>query len=797
MMSFIVGRGGRLGFVLFLIACCFAGCTVERENPSGGTGGSVTAHGGSGGGTGSSKGGSGTSGGSSAGGVAAGGASSGGASVSGGTSSGDSDGGAGGGTVASGGSVSGGTGGVGGNDMGPPTCTTGTHLCGDTCVEDTSPLTCGTSCSICPAPTGGSPTCNGVKCGFECGTGKKVCKTACIDAAASCDGNCDAGTHDCGGLCVSNTAVNNCGATSCTPCSVPSGATQATCDGSKCGFTCPTSTHVCSGKCVQDSDATACGSACTVCPTDANGTAQCSSGACAMICKSGYHLCGGVCVANTSVNTCGTSCTACAVPTGGSATCNGTQCSAVCPSGKKLCQSACVDSNAACGGCDTGTHDCSGFCVSNTSVNTCGSTTSSCSPCPVPTGATAATCDGSKCDFTCGSGTHKCGSKCPQDSDATACGPNCTVCPTDANGTAQCTNSACSIVCKTGYHKCSGVCVSDASVLTCGTSCSACAVPSGGTATCVSGKCGASCSQDLNTDASNCGGCGKVCPGTACVGGVCQPKTYSVTYNKNGALSGTIPTDSKAYQEGETVTVLANPGALARRGYVFNGWNTKSDGKGTNYASGSGTFPMGTINVTLFAKWIIQDASGNIYTDVTIGPQVWVVENLRTLKYNDGTTITTVNGNCDGTGHVWAGDPIYGAYYDGHAVRTGKLAPTGWRVSTVTDWQQLIATTQDNAKSIASTLNWVSSTSTGAVGNNQSLNNSTGFYALPAGYYSAVSTRTRTGSETRFWTTNFYTEESSYYGDYFYLAYDNSTIEEDGTLSACTAGLSVRLVRDY
>jgi uncharacterized protein (TIGR02145 family)/uncharacterized repeat protein (TIGR02543 family) len=255
--------------------------------------------------------------------------------------------------------------------------------------------------------------------------------------------------------------------------------------------------------------------------------------------------------------------------------------------------------------------------------------------------------------------------------------------------------------------------------------------------------------------------------------------------------------DSKKYQQNETVTVPANPGALTRRGYVFAGWNTKSDGKGTNYASGSGTFQMGTVNATLYAKWIIQDASGYIYTDVTIGPQVWLVENLRTLKYNDGTSIAAVPDLCDDSGRVWAGDPIYGAYYNGHAVRTGKLAPTGWRVPTVNDWKTLVATTQNNAKSVASTLNWRSSTSVGAVGNNQSANNSTGFYGLPAGHYTATATNGTLGFEAAWWTTNFYSEEGSYYGDFYYLGYDDATIEPNGPVSACASGLSVKLVRDY
>ena len=79
------------------------------------------------------------------------------------------------------------------------------------------------------------------------------------------------------------------------------------------------------------------------------------------------------------------------------------------------------------------------------------------------------------------------------------------------------------------------------------------------------------------------------------------PTTYSVSYNANGATSGTAPTDATAYSSGATVTVLDNIGSLEKTGFAFGGWNTESDGTGTDYSAGD-NFNI-TASTTLYAKW--------------------------------------------------------------------------------------------------------------------------------------------------------------------------------------------------
>jgi uncharacterized protein (TIGR02145 family) len=95
----------------------------------------------------------------------------------------------------------------------------------------------------------------------------------------------------------------------------------------------------------------------------------------------------------------------------------------------------------------------------------------------------------------------------------------------------------------------------------------------------------------------------------------------------------------------------------------------------------------------------ITDKDGNVYTSVTIGTQVWMVENLKTTKYNDGTAIPNVTdatwGNLQTDAYCWYNNDItnktpYGALYNWFAAKSSKLCPTGWHVATLEDWTTLV-----------------------------------------------------------------------------------------------------------
>jgi uncharacterized protein (TIGR02145 family) len=98
-------------------------------------------------------------------------------------------------------------------------------------------------------------------------------------------------------------------------------------------------------------------------------------------------------------------------------------------------------------------------------------------------------------------------------------------------------------------------------------------------------------------------------------------------------------------------------------------------------------------------KTLVADVDGNEYHTVTIGAQDWMVENLKTTTLNDGTVIPNVTDNAEWTkltspGYCWLFNDIinkepYGALYNAYTVNTGKLCPTGWHITTETEWTTL------------------------------------------------------------------------------------------------------------
>ena len=196
----------------------------------------------------------------------------------------------------------------------------------------------------------------------------------------------------------------------------------------------------------------------------------------------------------------------------------------------------------------------------------------------------------------------------------------------------------------------------------------------------------------------------------------------------------------------------------------------------------------------------VKDNDGNVYSIVTIGTQVWMKENLKTTKYNDGTSIPLVTDatawtNLSTPGFCWYNNDsanykaTYGALYNWYTVNTGKLCPTGWHVPTDAEWTTL--TDYLGGTSVAGgklkeegTAHW-NSPNTGAT-------NESGFTALPGGIrINYNGTFTYIGEHSNWWPATDYDATNAWYRT---LNYNNSEVGRYD--NSKRYGFSVRCVRN-
>lgn len=97
----------------------------------------------------------------------------------------------------------------------------------------------------------------------------------------------------------------------------------------------------------------------------------------------------------------------------------------------------------------------------------------------------------------------------------------------------------------------------------------------------------------------------------------------------------------------------------------------------------------------------ISDIDGNSYKTIIIGDQEWMGENLKTSKYNDGSSIPNVTDSASwvslATG-AWVHynndekfNSIYGKLYNGFVIRKDKnVCPSGWHIPKANDFEDLV-----------------------------------------------------------------------------------------------------------
>jgi uncharacterized protein (TIGR02145 family) len=196
----------------------------------------------------------------------------------------------------------------------------------------------------------------------------------------------------------------------------------------------------------------------------------------------------------------------------------------------------------------------------------------------------------------------------------------------------------------------------------------------------------------------------------------------------------------------------------------------------------------------------VSDIDGNSYHTVTIGTQVWMVENLRVSHYRDSTAIPCVSDNeewsflTSGAYCFPALDSLvyrdsYGLLYNFHAVDDSRgLGPEGWHVPTAEEWRHLIdylggvQVAGGKMKQTGSGIWRISVPGT---------TNESGFSAMPAGGRGRFGSAGEVGYYATWWAS---TSHDSIFAWHWGLYPDKNSIRSNPGRKS--SGFSVRCIKD-
>lgn len=169
---------------------------------------------------------------------------------------------------------------------------------------------------------------------------------------------------------------------------------------------------------------------------------------------------------------------------------------------------------------------------------------------------------------------------------------------------------------------------------------------------------------------------------------------------------------------------------------------------------------------------VVTDIDGNVYKTVKIGDQIWMVENLRTSRFNDGSPILNITNDTEWinlyeetelginitAAYCWYNNDSltyekdYGKLYNFGAAYSEKLCPVGWHVPSFLELSELF----DPYKTLTGPLaafgeelmeegdkHWIEPAGT----------NETGFTGLPGGMRSSSGTFSGIGTIGDLWSS--------------------------------------------
>ena len=155
---------------------------------------------------------------------------------------------------------------------------------------------------------------------------------------------------------------------------------------------------------------------------------------------------------------------------------------------------------------------------------------------------------------------------------------------------------------------------------------------------------------------------------------------------------------------------------------------------------------------------MIKDYDGNIYTEIKIGNQVWLKENLKTKHYNNGKKIEGVFSYDDDENNV----SKYGRLYNWDALKEGDPCPIGYKIASDEDYKNLEKYLGMSDNEI-NKLGWRKSNKVSILikendnflfwQNNKNIVNQSGFSSMPAGVRSPIGKFFGLNNYADYWTS--------------------------------------------
>jgi uncharacterized protein (TIGR02145 family) len=195
----------------------------------------------------------------------------------------------------------------------------------------------------------------------------------------------------------------------------------------------------------------------------------------------------------------------------------------------------------------------------------------------------------------------------------------------------------------------------------------------------------------------------------------------------------------------------------------------------------------------------VADTDGNYYNSVTIGSQIWLAEDLKTTRLNDGSPIQRVLEDkawpfIKTPAYCWYGNDSVnfsfprGKLYNWYTVNTGKICPTGWHVPSDVEWTTLSDylggdSVAGGKLKTTGTIFWRSL--------NQQATNETGFSAIPGGYRNGTGVFLYSTIFDNWWSSDVIPHEGA---NYWYVYHYTGLIYHE--MSYKMFGYSVRCLKN-